>query len=210
MSAWQDLVTASLIGTERAEVPAATVPGLPDRAEAVSDDPAALLLDRAALLTVARRGGTLIRPAGSGFQAEPLPAAEPDQAPSVSPAAGRRLGRMLGGEHPDLLAEWLTAAVARDRRVPAHLLPALLDRARRVSPSDPELRRLSAEAGGARAGMISTTASQVSSQGSAASAAAYPASSAVMVPPSGGPPSGGTSPSPCLASTAARSATAPG
>ena len=151
MSAWQDLVTASLIGTERAEVPAATVPGLPDRAEAVSDDPAALLLDRAALLTVARRGGTLIRPAGSGFQAEPLPAAEPDQAPSVSPAAGRRLGRMLGGEHPDLLAEWLTAAVARDRRVPAHLLPALLDRARRVSPSDPELRRLSAEAGGSRA-----------------------------------------------------------
>jgi hypothetical protein len=58
---------------------------------------------------------------------------------------------MLGGEHPDLLAEWLSAAVARDRRVPAHLLPALLDRARRVSPSDPELRRLSAEAGGSRA-----------------------------------------------------------
>ena len=58
---------------------------------------------------------------------------------------------MLGGEHPDLLAEWLTAAVAHDRRVPPHLLPALLDRARRVSPSDPELRRLSAEAGGSRA-----------------------------------------------------------
>jgi len=103
------------------------------------------------LLTVARRGGTLIRPAGSGFQAEPLPAAEPDQASAVSPAAGRRLGRMLGGEHPDLLAEWLTAVVARDRRIPAHLLPALLDRARRVSPSDPELRRLAAEAGGSRA-----------------------------------------------------------
>jgi len=34
---------------------------------------------------------------------------------------------------------------------PPCLLPALLDRARRVSPSDPELRRLSAEAGGARA-----------------------------------------------------------
>ena len=69
----------------------------------------------------------------------------------MSPAAGRRLARMLGGEHPDLLAEWLTAAVAHGRRVPPRLLPALLDRARRVSPSDPELRRLSAEAGGARA-----------------------------------------------------------
>jgi hypothetical protein len=156
VSAWQDLVTASLIGTERTEVPATTVPGLPIPADAGPhdagpDDPAALLLDRAALLTVARRGGTLIRPAGSGFQAEPLPADEPDQARAVSPAADRRLTRMLGGEHPDLLAEWLTAAVARDRRVPAHLLPALLDRARRVSPSDPELRRLSAEAGGSRA-----------------------------------------------------------
>ena len=150
MSTWQDLVTASLIGTERAEVPAASVPGLPDPGGAAADipghdDPAALLLDRAALLTVARRGG---RPAG---HAEPLPAAEPDPAPAVSPAAGRRLARMLGGEHPDLLAEWLTATVAHDRRVPAHLLPALLDRARRVSPSDQELRRLSAEAGGSRA-----------------------------------------------------------
>ena len=150
MSAWQDLVTASLIGTERTPVPGTGVPGLPGPGSAGQDtpapaDPAVLLLDRAALLTVARRGG---RPPG---HAEPPPAAEPDAALAVSPAAGRRLARMLGGEHPDLLAEWLTAAVTRDRWVPAHLLPALLDRARRVSPSDPELRRLSAEAGGSRA-----------------------------------------------------------
>ena len=68
----------------------------------------------------------------------------------MSPAAGR-LARMLSGEHPDLLTEWLSAAVTRDLRVPAHLLPALLDRARRVSPADPELRRLAALAGGSRA-----------------------------------------------------------
>jgi len=150
VSTWQDLVTASLIGTERTGLPDTGVPGQPGPADArrptqAPDDPAALLLDRAALLTVARRGG---RPAG---HAEPPPEAEPDPAPAVSPAAGRRLARMLGGEHPDLLAEWLTAVVARDRRAPAHLLPALLDRARRVSPSDPELRRLAAEAGGSRA-----------------------------------------------------------
>jgi hypothetical protein len=69
----------------------------------------------------------------------------------VSPAAGHRLARMLSGEHPDLLAEWLSAAVTRGLRAPAHLLPALLDRARRVSPAGPELRRLAAEAGGSRA-----------------------------------------------------------
>jgi len=150
VSIWPDLVTASLIGTERTGVPDSAVAGPPGPGGAVldtpgPDDPAALLLDRAALLTVARRGG---RPAG---RAEPPPAAAPDPARVVSPAAGRRLARMLGGEHPDLLAEWLGATVARERRVPPHLLPALLDRARRVSPSDPQLRRLSAEAGGSRA-----------------------------------------------------------
>ena len=60
----------------------------------------------------------------------------------MSPAAGRRLARILSGEHPDLLTEWLSAAVTSGLRAPAHLLPALLDRARRVSQADPELRRL--------------------------------------------------------------------
>ena len=144
MSTWQDLVTASLIGTERSSVPPVAVPGVPTPADAPAD-PAAILLDRAALLTVARRGGRLAE------HADPLPAAEPDPAAVVSPAAGRRLAQMLSGEHPDLLAEWLSAAVTRGRRVPAHLLPALLDRARRVSPADQELRRLAALAGGSRA-----------------------------------------------------------
>ena len=121
MSTWQDLVTASLIGTERAAVPVVAVPGVPTPADAKADT-AALLLDRAALLTVARRGGR------QAERAEPLPAAEPDQAPTVHSTAGQRLARMLGGEHPDLLAEWLSAAVTRGLRVPAHLLPALLHR----------------------------------------------------------------------------------
>jgi hypothetical protein len=142
VSTWQDLVTASLIGTERSAVPQVAVPGTPGDAPA---DPAAILLNRAALLTVARRGGRLPE------QAEPLPVAEPDPAPAVSRAAGHSLARMLSGEHPDLLAEWLSAAVTRGLRVPAHLLPALLDRVRRISPTSLDLRRLAAEAGGSRA-----------------------------------------------------------
>jgi Family of unknown function (DUF5691) len=144
VNTWQDLVTASLIGTERTAVPPTRIPGLPTRAD-VAEDPAAILLDRAALLTAARRAG---RPPE---HAELLPAAEPDPAPVVSPAAARRLARMLGGEYADLLTEWLTAAVTRGLKAPAQLLPTLLDRARRVSPTDPELRRLVAEAGGSRA-----------------------------------------------------------
>ncbi len=144
MSTWQDLVTASLIGTERTSVPPTRIPGLPTLAD-VAEDPAAILLDRAALLTAARRAG---RPPE---HAELLPAAEPDPAPVVSPAAAFRLALMLGGEYPDLLTEWLKAAVTRGLKAPAQLLPALLDWARRVSPTDPELRRLVAEAGGSRA-----------------------------------------------------------
>jgi hypothetical protein len=148
VSAWQDLVTASLIGTERARVPPAQVPGLPSLADPAADDPATVLLDRAALLTAARRAGR------SPAHAEPLPVAEPDRRPVVSPAARDRLRRMLSGEHQDLLTEWLTAAVALGLRAPAHLLPALLDRARRASAADPELRRLAAEAGGSRASWL--------------------------------------------------------
>ena len=166
MNTWQDLVTASLIGTERAPVPPVRIPGWPatdnpaaddhsvakftqggavDQAAEMPLDPAEMLLDQAALLTAARRAG---RPAG---HAERLPTAGPDPRPLVSPAAGDRLAWMLRGEHPELLTEWLAAAVERGLRVPAQLLPGLLDRARRVSPADPELRRLVAAAGGPRA-----------------------------------------------------------
>ena len=144
MSNWKDLVTASLIGTERTVVPAVALPGLPST-EDDAGDPAAVLLDRAALLTAARRAGR--RP----DRAEPLPACEPDPRPMVSPAASRRLERMLGGEYPELLTEWLSAVVARGLRLAAQFLPVLLDRARRGGSAGRELPRMLAEAGGPRA-----------------------------------------------------------
>jgi hypothetical protein len=58
---------------------------------------------------------------------------------------------LLGGEYPELLSEWLTAVATRGLRPPPQLLPALLDRARRVRSADPGLADLVAEAGGPRA-----------------------------------------------------------
>ena len=154
MSAWPDLVTAGLIGTGRAAVPVAAIPGLP-AVEDVAHDPALALfdsaralLDHTALLTAARRAGR--RPG----HAEPLPVCEPDPRPAVRPAARDRLARILGGAYPDLLAEWLTAATFRGLRPPSELLPALLDRARRAWPADSVLPGLVAEAGGPRAAWL--------------------------------------------------------
>jgi len=154
MSSWQAVLSAALIGSERTVVP--PPPGAPGPPA----DPAAALLDHAALLTVARRAGRL---AGS---AEPPEPAAADPRPAVSPAAGRRLGRILGGEAAssgagDLLHEWLTAVVERGLRPPPQYLPALLDRARRVAASNPDpdearLRGLVAAAGGPRAAWLAS------------------------------------------------------
>lgn len=102
------------------------------------------------MLTAARRAGRL------PDQASPPAAAEPDPRRMVSPAAGRRLARILGGENADLLVEWLAAAAACELRPPPQVLPVLLDRARRSSAANPDpdearLRGLVAVAGGARA-----------------------------------------------------------
>ncbi|MFI7297258.1 DUF5691 domain-containing protein [Streptomyces sp. NPDC050121] len=127
--AWEDLVTAALLGTDRRR-PAAAAPG--------RNAPAALL-DAAAAETVRRRAG--LRPG----RAAPLPqpAAE-DPRPALPAAAARRLGLLLAdrpgtggggrrGTAPDLmelLPQWLTAVNARGFAAPAESLPALLDAAR--------------------------------------------------------------------------------
>jgi hypothetical protein len=143
MTTWQSVLTAALLGTHRAangrDGTIVTVSG---------GDPAVALLDQAAVLTAARRAGRL------PGQAEPLAAPEADERPVVAAAAGRRLARILAGEHPDLLPEWLAAAITCGLRPPPHLLPALLDRVRRVPASaysDPDeagLRALVVAAGG--------------------------------------------------------------
>ncbi|QXJ20448.1 hypothetical protein AGRA3207_001165 [Actinomadura graeca] len=119
MSAWSDHVTAALLGTERRDPPVLPeAPGDPG-------DKAARLLDQAAVLTVRRRAGRL--PAAG---AEVIAAAPAETAPVVPPAAAGRLGRILAGEQIRVLPEWLDAAAAHGWRVPARLLPELMERGR--------------------------------------------------------------------------------
>ncbi|MGW2718047.1 DUF5691 domain-containing protein [Streptomyces sp. NPDC001492] len=127
--AWEELVTAALLGTERRTPPGAA----PGREAPVA------LLDAAAAETVRRRAGLrAARAAG-----RPEPAAE-DPRPVLPPAAARRLALLLAdrpgtggggrrGTAPDLmelLPQWLAAANARGFAAPPQALPALLDAAR--------------------------------------------------------------------------------
>ncbi|MFF0738454.1 DUF5691 domain-containing protein [Streptomyces chartreusis] len=128
-SAWEELVTAALLGTERR-----TPPGCPPGREA----PVALL-DAAAVETVRRRAG--LRPARAADRPQPAPE---DPRPALPPAAARRLAMLLAdrpgagsggrrGTAPDLvelLPEWLARANDRGLAPPPEVLPALLDAAR--------------------------------------------------------------------------------
>jgi hypothetical protein len=144
--AWDTLVGAALLGTERRTPPVAARPG--------QDAPAALL-DAAALSTVRRRGGLRPAPARPG----PAPAPE-DVRPPLPPAARSRLTMLLADRSspgrngprsaPDLaelLPQWLALANQHGYRAPDALLPTLLDAARARTDLRPEALTL----GGPRA-----------------------------------------------------------
>ncbi|MGW1952487.1 DUF5691 domain-containing protein [Streptomyces sp. NPDC001920] len=127
--AWEELVTAALLGTDRRTPPG----GAPGREAPVA------LLDAAALETVRRRAG--LRPARAARRPQPAPE---DPRPVLPPAAARRLAMLLAdrpgtggggrrGTAPDLmelLPQWLAAANDRGFAPPPESLPALLDAAR--------------------------------------------------------------------------------
>jgi Family of unknown function (DUF5691) len=122
LSTWPDVLASALVGTAR------------------SGGQAEALLDAAAAQALRRRAGV---PLVEGAQA-PAPAPV-DDAATVGPAAAARADALLAWDRAprettpvrdaagrlELLAEWLAAAGAAGRRLPAELVPALLDAGRR-------------------------------------------------------------------------------
>ncbi|MER8033682.1 DUF5691 domain-containing protein [Streptomyces hydrogenans] len=128
-AAWEALVSAALLGTDRRPPSAAR------GAEAAGE-----LLDAAARRTLRRRAG--LRPGPAAAPPEPAPE---DPRPELPRAARHRLDALLAGRAapapaggrrgtaPDLaelLPQWLSMAGERGYRAPAAALPALLDAAR--------------------------------------------------------------------------------
>ncbi|MFF3442943.1 DUF5691 domain-containing protein [Streptosporangium sp. NPDC002721] len=126
---WEDLVSTALVGTDRRPLPG-------QGASEVE------LLGRAAVHTLRARAGR--RPVAAG---EPPAVAAPEEQPAVSRAAGDRLARILGGEQPRLLTEWLETAAARGYRLSPHLLPELLDHAAKDRSIRPHLGVLAGNRG---------------------------------------------------------------
>ena len=138
---WPDVFASALVGTARTG----------ERAE--------VLLDAAAAHAARRRAGralvTGVRPPGP---------AELDGVPEVGAEAAARVDTLLAldsasqealpvrdmASRLELLTAWLDRAAAAGRRLPAELVPALLDFGRR----HPELRHLIAEVAGPLAGWL--------------------------------------------------------
>lgn len=121
-SEWQALVSAALLGVERAGLPKAQGAPAALLDARAADDPAMEMLQTAAVLSVFRQAGWTPAP-GAGPGSEPAPA---DDLPLCSHRAQRQLAEILQGEFRSLLPEWCRLAAAAGLRAPDELLPALL------------------------------------------------------------------------------------
>ncbi|HIK30380.1 MAG TPA: hypothetical protein IGS17_12775 [Oscillatoriales cyanobacterium M59_W2019_021] len=122
---WQTLVRAAIAGTDRQLLTFPQVQDEIDRLLAQLDtaNPAKALLDAAALLYFVRQAGRV----PTVVDGDAIPPSLADDAPVCSPQAARCLQRMLAGEFPELLPEWLSTAATAGWRVPPELLPEMLD-----------------------------------------------------------------------------------
>jgi len=148
---FDDLVTAATVGVARRPVDVTALGGpAAGYAQVLGDsDPAAALLDAAALLEAAQRAGS--RPAADIATPPPAPA---DTAPELSARAARLLRQLAGPTVPgftaadsELLAGLLTAASEAGYLAPAPLLPDLLDAAVRTAALRPAVAAVLGERG---------------------------------------------------------------
>lgn len=124
---WQDLAAAALVGVERSglQMPAiggklgVVLAGLANH----GSGPDHTLLATAGVVALYRRAGAKPVTDESSLP-EPCPA---DARPMCEPRAGHRLALMLGGQHREVLPEWLDALARSERRIRDEDLVPLLE-----------------------------------------------------------------------------------
>lgn len=125
MQLWDDLVSTALVGTDRqsVEFPSGNSPVMEFLAKLGEKEPAQKLLAAAGTVAWYRQVGQL--PSRESKSSVTL--CEPDGLPICSYRAGEHLVMMLGGQHSEVLPEWLSLMTAHGKRVPPRHLPALLE-----------------------------------------------------------------------------------
>jgi len=125
MDLWQEIVKTAVVGVERQ--PLAVKPSTDVLGHLLSQldqtDREGALLGAAAAAALYERAGRLPVRDSSPL---PVPCVE-DDLPRCSKLSAQHLKLLLGGEHKDLLPEWLAAMAKANRRVPEECLPALLN-----------------------------------------------------------------------------------
>jgi hypothetical protein len=143
-------VKTALLGCERAPAPVYAHPEAPLGgllAQVKKEDREAALLTAVALIVSYEQSGMVAEAGG-----EPsLSHAPPDDLPRCGPGAAAYLRRILGGEFPFLLPEFLSALSAAGKRIPEELLPDLLENAR----SDRNIRTVASNVIGRRGTWLS-------------------------------------------------------
>jgi hypothetical protein len=130
-SLWEQLLKTALLGSERTPVPVPAagldVPLAQVLAQVKTENREAALLSSAALVATYERCGMIPMMATELS----LSTAPVDALPRCGPGAAASLRRILGGQFPFLMTEFLTALRELGKRVPEELLPDVLEAARK-------------------------------------------------------------------------------
>ena len=122
MTSYRELVAAATVGIAQRPLQVAELPEPAAEQVAVIDaDPAAGLLDAAALFDVARRASAL-----SARPIAPVASAAQDNRPELRPGAARIVAELLASGPSDVLSDLLQAAADAGFRASPPLLPSLL------------------------------------------------------------------------------------
>lgn len=123
MLPWQQLIQSALLGTERHPLDAKTTTALKGLGIALSGEPPEMLARAMAAMGQLRKAKIPTHP----YPGPLPPEAPPDEWPEISTLAAQHLLALLEGKHAPALQEFVDLLREKRRRIPATLLPRILE-----------------------------------------------------------------------------------
>ncbi len=144
-SPWQEVISVALVGTERQPFQPPTVAGTLGQVltQLSQHSPEAALLMTAATLSLHQQVGRLPEKRAIATS-KPCPV---EDLPVAPPVITRYLLRMLNGDQPLVLPEWLERVAQAGQRIPDSVLPDVLELGRQQSSLRPAIARVLGQRG---------------------------------------------------------------